>query len=54
MQQYFRGEYQDSMSGHSRFLFENSTNNQQIESCWSILKRQNSAWWINFFKRFAR
>ena len=38
------------MSGHSSFLFGTSTNNQPIESWWSILKRQNSAWWINIFK----
>ena len=47
---YFKGEHQDSMSGHSSFLFGSPTNNQRIESWWSILKRQNSAWWINFFK----
>ena len=42
--------HQDSMSGHSSFLFRSPANNQRIESWWSILKRQNSAWWINFFK----
>ena len=47
---YFRREHQDSMSGNSSFLFGSPTNNQRIESWWSILKRQNSAWWINFFK----
>ena len=47
---YFRGEHQDSMSEHSSFLFGRPTNNQRIESWWSILKKQNSAWWINFFK----
>ena len=35
---------------HSSFLFGTSTNNQPIESLWSISKRQNSAWWINVFK----
>ena len=48
MQWNFRGEHQDSMSGHSSFFFGSSTNNQRIESWWSILKRQNSDWWINF------
>ena len=42
MQLYFRGEHEDSMSRHSSFLFGSSTNNQRIESWWSILKRQNS------------
>ena len=32
MQRYFRGEYQNFMSGHSSFLFGSSTNNQRIES----------------------
>ena len=32
MQRYFRGEYQDSMSGHSSLLFGSSTKNQRIES----------------------
>ena len=50
MLRYFRGEHQDSMFGDSSFLFGSSTNNQRIESWWSILKRQNSARWINFFK----
>ena len=47
---YLRGENQDSMSGHSSFLFGSSANSQRIELWWSILRRQNSAWWINFFK----
>ena len=50
MQWYFRGKLQDSMFGHSRFLSGSSTRNQGIDSWLSILKRQNSAWWINFFK----
>ena len=50
MQRSFRAEHQDSMSGHSRFLLGSSTNNQRIESWWSILKRQSNAWWINFLK----
>ena len=41
---------EDSMSGHSSFLFGSSANNQRIELRWSVLRRQNSAWWINFFK----
>ena len=47
---YIRGEHQDSMSGRSSFLFGSSTNNQGLESWWSILKRQNSTLWITFFK----
>ena len=50
MLRYFRGEHQDSMFGRSSFLFGSSTNNQWIEKWWSILKRQNSARLINFFK----
>ena len=30
MQRNFRGEHQDSMSGHSSFLFGSSTNNQRV------------------------
>ena len=40
MQRYFRGEHQDSMSGHSSFLFGSSTNNQRLVNY--------------FFKRLAR
>ena len=47
---YIRGEHQDSMSGRSSFLFGSSTNNQGLESWWSILKRQNSTLWISVFK----
>ena len=50
MQGYFTEENKDSMSGHSSFLFGNSTNNQRIESWWLFSKRQNNARWINFFK----
>ena len=50
MQRYFTEERQDSMSGHSSFLFGSSTNNQRIESWWLFFKRQNNARWINFFK----
>ena len=31
MRRYFRGEHQDSMSGHSSFLFGSFANNQRIE-----------------------
>lgn len=32
------------------FLYGKSTSNQRIEAWWSILRRQNADWWINFFK----
>ena len=43
MQRYFRGEHQDSMSGHSNFLFGSPTNDQRIESWWSILRKDKTA-----------
>ena len=37
-------------SSDNCFMYGKSTANQRIEAWWSILRRQASDWWINFFK----
>ena len=37
-------------SSDNCFMYGKSTANQCIEAWWSILRRQASDWWINFFK----
>ena len=37
-------------SSDTCFMYGKSTANQRIEAWWSILRRQASDWWINFFK----
>lgn len=32
------------------FLYGKSVANQRIEAWWSILRKSNSSWWMNFFK----
>jgi hypothetical protein len=39
----------DIVRGGRAFLYGTSQHNQRIESWWSILRRQNSSFWINFF-----
>ncbi len=50
LQCYFRNEHNDDRAGVKSFLLGKSTTNQRIESWWSILRRQCSQYWINFFK----
>lgn len=35
---------------YSPFIYDRSTANQRIESWWSILRKQNAQFWINFFE----
>ena len=50
IQRYLRRNGHDGMAGVKSFLYGKSTANQRIEAWWSILRRTNSNWWINFFK----
>lgn len=40
---------QNSNSSRPPFLVGKSTHNQRIEAWWSILRKQNSQYWIDFF-----
>lgn len=50
IQCYLRRNHDDPKSGEKSFLFGTSHANQRQEAWWSILKRLNSSWIINFFK----
>ncbi|XP_019859117.1 PREDICTED: uncharacterized protein LOC109587312 [Amphimedon queenslandica] len=43
-------QHQLNISGH---IYGRSTMNQRIESFWSLLRKQYSEWWINFFKEIT-
>lgn len=47
IQEYLRNEY--SNSSRPSFLTGKSCQNQKIESWWSILRKQNAQFWIEFF-----
>jgi len=50
IQRYFRRTSSDNFGGEKSFRFGPSTANQRIEAFWSIFKRSNMHWWINYFK----
>lgn len=50
IQRYLRSEYDDEFAGEKSFMYGKSTSNQRIEAWWSIFKRINSSWWIQYFK----
>ena len=50
IQCFLRRIHNDPKSGENAFLFGTSQANQRQEAWWSILKRFNSSWIINFFK----
>ena len=52
MQHFFRRNNTDSMAGEKSFLYGRSVSNQRIEAWWSFLRKNDSDWWINFFKDF--
>lgn len=52
LQRYFRRHFNNVNNNDKYFLFSPPTQNQRIESWWSILKQMWSTWWINFFKDF--
>ncbi|KAJ7371621.1 hypothetical protein OS493_024298 [Desmophyllum pertusum] len=50
MQTFFRRNGTDSMAGEKSFLYGRSVSNQRIEAWWSFLRKNDTDWWINFFK----
>ena len=50
VQRYLRKDDNDHFSGNKSFLYGKSVANQRIEAWWSILRKSNTSWWINYFK----
>ena len=50
LQHFFRRNDTDSMAGEKSFLYGRSVSNQRIEAWWSFLRKNDTDWWINFFK----
>lgn len=51
MQMFLRRNHNDTLAGANSFLKGVSTANQRIEGWWSILRKQNAQFWIDFFGR---
>ena len=51
IQNFFRGE--SNQVNEICFRYGPSTQNQRIESWWSMFRRNRCNWWINFFKDFC-
>ncbi|VDI06261.1 Hypothetical predicted protein [Mytilus galloprovincialis] len=49
MQMFLRRNHTDEFAFKKSFLKGVSTANQRIEAWWSVLRKQNSQFWINFF-----
>ncbi|XP_078360565.1 uncharacterized protein LOC144644881 [Oculina patagonica] len=50
MQTFFRNNGTDSMAGEKSFIYGRLVSNQRIEAWWSFLRKNDTDWWINFFK----
>lgn len=50
LQGFMRSEGTDAFAGVKSFVYGKSTSNQRIEAWWSILRKCNTSWWINFLK----
>ena len=50
MQRFFRRGFNDESAGKKGFRYGPSTQNQRVESYWSLFRRNHCNWWINFFK----
>ena len=50
IQPFFRYNCEDRFVGINSIFLGKSTFNQRIEAWWSILRKQNTDWWISYFK----
>lgn len=50
IQRFFREGHGDVFAGDNSFMYGRSVSNQRIEAWWSILRRMNTDFWINYFK----
>ena len=50
LQPFFRYNCEDRFAGLNSIILGKSTSNQRIEAWWSILRKQNTDWWITYFK----
>lgn len=52
LQQCFRMDHDDKLSGFNSFIQGRSTSNQRIESYWCQMRKQGMNFWISLFKDF--
>ena len=50
IQRFFREGHEDVFQGDNSFMYGRSVSNQRIEAWWSILRKLNTDFWINYFK----
>lgn len=50
MQMFLRRAATDDFAYHRSFIYGSSNHNQRIESIWSILRKENVQFWMNFFQ----
>ena len=50
IQRFFREGHEDVFQGDNSFMYGRSVSNQRIEAWWSMLRKLNTDFWINYFK----
>ena len=50
VQRFIRRDGEDNWAGEDSFIYGKSVSNQRIEAWWSILGKDCTRWWIDFFK----
>ena len=50
IQRFFREGHADVFQGDKSFMYGRSVSNQRIEAWWSMLRKLNTDFWINYFK----
>ena len=50
VQRFIRRDGEDDWTGDDSFMYGKSVSNQRIEAWWSILGKDCTRWWIDFFK----
>ena len=50
LQPLFRYHCDDKFAGMNSIILGKSTSNQRIEAWWSILRKQNTDWWMSYFR----
>lgn len=54
MQCHFCSTGIDRFSGERSHIYDSSNSNQRIEGWWSFLRRQQTSWWMDFFKDMVK
>lgn len=50
IQRFFREGLGDPLAGDNSFMYGRSVSNQRIEAWWSMLRKMDTDFWINYFK----